>query len=294
VLPCWSYLTDGLLGVGQKEIALTLQRPPGVGVGEFPRDILELLGMIHDLAVQGQTVDVGDYTEFGPTGFLGRAELRGILYIPYQPIPGTETSGPALCAILVPQAEVELAKAGGVSRVMARLGMASSHFPCPDWSDPDRASVVSAGEADQSVLAQMPRLVLASASVVRHGDGISLDVPRDVVPLLEQQVGKLRSTHALALLTGVPYAADALLVWRPGQQGPLAIGAPGQPGAVVAGCFCGFVPKQAADDAQIFEDGFVVMLTKASWRRIRGALTSGSDLELPAGPGGLAFSIRWS
>jgi hypothetical protein len=42
----------------------------------------------------------------------------------------------------------------------------------------------------------------------------------------------------------------------------------------------------------VFEDGFVLMLTRTTWRRVRDALIAGSDLNLPPGPGGLSFALR--
>jgi hypothetical protein len=289
---CWTYLTDGLFARGQKEIALTLMRPPERPEEGFPHMVLELLAMIGDLSAQGRIVDVGDYTEFGDTGFLGNPDLRGLLYLPYQPIPGLQPGGPALTTILVPGDELEVAKACGVTRVMARLGQVSSHFPCPDWSDPQRSAVVSATEIGRSVLARMPTIALGAASVTRRDDDVSLELTREVQRRLGPQLEALHPKHPLALLTGLPPDADALLAWQPDQQGPMGISAPGSSGDVIAGCFCAFVPKQPADDAQVFEDGFVLMLTKRSWRRVRAALTAGEDLDLPPGPWGLGFSVR--
>jgi hypothetical protein len=207
-------------------------------------------------------------------------------------MPNLQPGGPALTTILVPSDELEVAKACGVTRVMARLGQASSHFPCPDWSDPQRSPVVSATEIGRSVLARMPTLALAAASVTRRGNGVSLELTQEAQRRLGPQLDALHSKHPLALLTGLPPNADALLAWQPDQRGPMGISAPGSSGEEIAGCFCAFVPKQPADETQIFEDGFVLMLTKRSWRRVRAALAAGDDLDLPPGQGGLAFSVR--
>jgi hypothetical protein len=291
-VPCWTYLTDGLLAHGQKEIALTLARSPGTPPEGFPHMILELLGMIGDLSAERRLVDAGDYTVFGDTGFLGNRDLRAVLYIPFQPIRELRPAGPAVTAILVPDDEYEVAKACGVTRVMARLGQARSHFPCPDWSDPQRPAVISASEIDQSLLGRMPKLSLAAASVTRRGNEVTLELAEEARRRLGPQLDSLHPKHALALLTGFPPNADALLVWQPGQRGPMGISAPGTGGDVLAGCFCAFVPQQPADDAQVFEDGFVLMLTKGSWRRMRTALTAGENMSLPPGPGGLEFHVR--
>jgi len=293
LLSCWTYLSDGLRAHGQKELALTLCRPSEVLEGDFPRDVLELFGAIFDLASQGRIVETGDYTEFGPTGFLGIPNLGGLLYLPYQPIPQIPAPEPSLSAVLVPAEELEVVKAFGAARLMARLGQTYSHFPCPDWSDPRRAAVISVAEFGESVLVRMATLSLTTGWATQRGSEIILDLAAEARPVLSKDLPGLPRKQALALLTQLSPAADSLLVWRPGQQGPVAITPPGSGGSVVAGCFCGFVPGQKEDDVQLFEDGFVVMLRDRTWRRLRNALASGDDLELPSGPTGLSFTLHW-
>lgn len=49
----------------------------------------------------------------------------------------------------------------------------------------------------------------------------------------------------------------------------------------MCGCFIGCVPEADADAGQVFEDGFLLMLTADSWHSLREAITSGRPLELP-------------
>lgn len=43
---------------------------------------------------------------------------------------------------------------------------------------------------------------------------------------------------------------------------------------------------------QVFEDGFALLITDETWRRVRHALASAAELDIPLAGGG-AFEIRW-
>ena len=110
--------------------------------------------------------------------------------------------------------------------------------------------------------------------------------------VLAEALPGLSADLALAILTQPAAYADALLVWRPGQRGPLAISEPGAVGHRTAGAHCTFVPQQNADAMQIFEDGFALMLTDDTWSAIRAALTHGHESDVPFSDGGV-FELRW-
>jgi hypothetical protein len=68
------------------------------------------------------------------------------------------------------------------------------------------------------------------------------------------------------------------------------IAPPGSRGARASGCFALFVPQQAGDAANPFEDGLVAMLTDASWARVRAALAGGQPVTVP---GNRALEVEW-
>lgn len=192
-----------------------------------------------------------------------------------------------------PTDPLELFRAiGELARVAARLGDAWHHFPYPPWSDRDRPSVYEAAEMSASLLDRLARLQVAGASVLRLGDSIELTLPRTAVPLLRDELPRLPETVPLAILTGLDERANAWLVWAPG-RGPSGISPEGSDGSRLGGCFCAVVGERAADEGQVFEDGFVLFLASAAARRVRGALTAGNELEIPLLGGASRFVLRW-
>ena len=163
---CWSYVSDGLSTLGQKEIVITVQRRAGEARGAFPRDLLELYAIIHHFAGQGRLVDVGAATTLPPgEGLLGRGDFRGVLYAPPQVLPGVRVKAPSLTGLIVTQGEVEVAQQLGVVRLMARLGKHYRYFPTAPWVDRDRPELCSPGTMEESLVAKSPRLCLYAASV---------------------------------------------------------------------------------------------------------------------------------
>jgi len=291
-IPCWTYVTEGLRALGQKEIALTLRRLPTEEPSAFPRAPLDLFRAVQPLAARGQLVDESGLTELGGQ-FLGESDFRAIGYLAPQRLPGVPAPpAPWLTAILLTDSERAVASAAGVTRIAARLGQAYSHFPFPPWCDRNRPSVASADEASKSVVERMPRLALR-ATVRKEGNEVRLTLPREAPALLTRELPKVPAKMPLCLLTTVDASADALLVWHPGQTAPAAIAAPGAGGTRLGGAFCAFLSEQTADYAQLFEDGYLVLLTDATWAAVRGDLAAGRERDVvPTRPDGLSFALR--
>src|SRR5215469_14106245 len=70
--PFWTYVTQGLQQVGQKELIFSLLREPDEEPAAFPHDPLRFFVKVHALARQGRLVDAGQSTLFRDSaGFLG-------------------------------------------------------------------------------------------------------------------------------------------------------------------------------------------------------------------------------
>jgi hypothetical protein len=291
-IPCWTYVTDGLRAHGQKEIALTLRRLATEEPADFPRAPLDLFRAVQPLAARGQLVDESGLTELGGQ-FLGEGDFRAVGYLAPQLLPGLPApAAPWLTAILLTDGERAVANAAGVTRVAARLGQAYSHYPFPPWSERSRPSVASADEITHSIVDRMPRLALR-ATVRKEGNEVRLTLPPEAPALFARELPKVPPRMPLCLLTAVDAGADALLVWHPGQAAPAAIAAPGADGMRLGGAFCAFLSEQAADYAQLFEDGYVVMLTDATWAAVREDLAAGRARDVaPTRPDGLSFALR--
>ena len=70
-LACWTFVTDGLVGYGQKELVLTVAHAPGEHPEAIAREIAAFLSAVQKYAARGRRVDVGDITVFEGTGPAG-------------------------------------------------------------------------------------------------------------------------------------------------------------------------------------------------------------------------------
>src|SRR5262249_34638249 len=81
-IPCWSYVSEGLMRFGQPGIVFTLVRTRREAAA--PPEPIHLFRMIRDFAEAGQIVGAGGVTQFGDGKFFG----RHLTYIRSQPLPG--------------------------------------------------------------------------------------------------------------------------------------------------------------------------------------------------------------
>jgi hypothetical protein len=286
VVPCLSYVTDGLRRYHQQELAVTLVRPPGAEIQQPPPEAMQLLASISALAQQGRLVENGGMTEVGATGLFGRPAVRGLAYQTAAPMQGVVLPDGCLGAIALVAHEIETVKRFGGLRVLARIGRAHGFFPTAPWCDPDRGPLMA---PEAGTLLESVASVHLRASVVLADGRVTLRIPT-TVPLPELPPPEL----ALAFLTVLDPTADGCLVWVPGQQTPEAITLPGRAATRLSGCFVAFVPQQPADGANLFEDGFAAMLTDRTWAALRHALATRTPIALPpTAPNTHGIAIEW-
>jgi hypothetical protein len=293
-IPCWSYVTDGFVAQHQKEIIFTLRRESGQNSEDYPRGFLELFATFFRYAKRGQLVDVGDSALFSGAEFLGDKDIHGIGYVEPQDLLGIETGDiPLLAAILLKGDEAQIAWDLGLTRVTALIGMKYRYYPCAIWSDLKRGPVVSLHNMYKSLLGQIAR-VGVRASYYEEQNHIYLSIPPSERLELQEFLGGLPATKPVALRTRPDCRANACLVWRPGQDQPMAITPPDSDGSRKTGAFLAFVPEQNANEVRRAEDGFFLFLTNSDWQRIRQALVSGSDVFIPpSGEAGASISVEW-
>lgn len=290
-IPCWSYITRGLLTRGQKELIFTLRCAPDEPTTTFPDDPLHLFRFIDQLAQNGQLVDAGGVTQFGDQNFLG----RHLAYIHPQPLQGVPVPKPAIAAILVTEDEVSAVQEFGITRLMSRLGDVSHYYPCPPWSDRSRPGLSFERTRQESVLARVARFHAPGVRIVREGHRVVLRVALQARESLQRHLKQAPKKAPLALLTEIDPSANACLVWDPDQPGgPKAITPPDSDGSRLCGCFALFVPAQEEDEIRLFEDGISLLVTTRSWTAVRKALMKERTLTVSAGGDGSSISIDWT
>lgn len=290
--PCWLYRSEGMAALGQPELIISLRADSSDEPRGLLRDPLELLKVLFERAQAGGGFRAGDWTELGASGVFGRADLRGLAYLPWPELPKLDASWSATSLAVVPLtgAELEVVKVCGAMRIAARLGQAQRFFPFPPWLERDRPDQSEPGELGATLLASVRSSWLAPTHATKVGDLIELELPRGATGL--DAVAAAPSGAALALLALPSPRATALLSWRPGQESPRAHAGPGGDLSRLAGNFCLLVSDQESDEGQLIEDGFAMQLTQSSWQRLEDALRSRAPADFPS-PSGLGLALRW-
>jgi hypothetical protein len=266
---CWSYVTDGLMSKGQKELVFTLQCEPNEAANSFPRDPLDVLASINELAEQGRLVDVG-----GVTQFAGRKLFdRHLAYIDSETFQGVPIPLNGLAAILVTDDELQAVREFGILRAMSRLGFASRYYPCPPWSARSRAGISFVQTRQETILSRVRRGRARGVRIVSADKITELRIDPCALPRLRESLSDLTSGDPFALLTDIDRSATGCLVWQPGQSRPEAITPPNSDGSRLCGCFAMLVPQQAENEVRLFEDGIALMLTNEAWAHVQHALT---------------------
>jgi len=292
---CWTYVSDGLMALQHKELALAFLCPPGRKKWQFSADPLHLFENVYQQASQGNRVDVEwGFTEFGRPGFLGSVEFRGLGYIAAQPLADLGISWESMLAPIVLKAdELQVARQFGMARIMARLGQMYLHYPCPPWNDVTRPEVITLKEMEQSLLVRTPLARVPGITVRMEGNLIRMRARAASAESL-RGISQLPEDAVVGILTDLDPQANACLVWTPGSAQPTAISAPGSDGKILSGAFALFVPQQDSSWGQVVEDGFVVMLGDEDWADLRRALIECQPYSLPPAENQNGFALDWA
>lgn len=288
--PCWFYLSHGMEKHAQRELVFGLEALSEERPEAFPRDPLQLLAQIYQLAAQGHRVSPGDRTVLGQSQFLGRKDCSGLLYLPCPNIEGLELRQ-ALCILPLMGGELEIMERHGPLRVTGHLGKSRKYFPFPPWFDRRRPALVTPLTLKPSLLNSVPTLSCWQARVAAHGDQVILQIPLEQLPRLAKAQSQLPADSPFTLLTGLDGLEDAYLVWSPGQKEPQAISPPGSSGQRLGGCFFLACPYEGVEEGKMLEDGFAFTLQESTFSRLVRCLTQGMDLELSLQ--GYSLALRW-
>lgn len=287
-IPCWLYVSDGLGAHQHREVVFTLRRESGEADAAFPEDPLRLFGTLYQVAAQGKRVTVGGCTEFGARRFFE----QHLLYADAQPLSEVTLPPGCLTALLINDDELRAVREFGCTRVLARMGHAANHYPFPTWSERGRRGLSLASTFEQSLLSKTGIRISGRIVVSLNKNRITIGLHRELHARLRGAQLDLPDAPTAFLALRDP-AANACLVWEPGQREPTAISPPGSDGSRVCGAYAIVLGEQSHNGGKLFEDGFAVELTDASWAEFRRALFEGTDLVIPATRGGMDFALTW-
>ena len=289
-IPCWTFVSDGLLGQGQKELALTIAR----GRDEHPEGIAREVGSfmvaVHRMAGQGRLVDVGDLTLFGGPGPAG---ARGFTYLAPDTMPGVELPLLTLAAIPLIGAEAPLARNYGPARVMARLAAHYRYYPCPPWWERGRPAFAAFPGDNTSLLAQMVRVHVRGVSARMDGSDVRLSVHPGAREALQRTLAEAPADVAFAILITPDVEADGTFVWRPGSDQLEAATPEGSRGERLSLAFVGFAVGVDDVGGRVMEDGAMLMFTAGAWGTLGAAIAEGEPLTLAPTVGNIGLQLHW-
>ncbi|KAK2812106.1 hypothetical protein FQN49_008405 [Arthroderma sp. PD_2] len=293
-VPCWTYISQGMERVGQKELVFTVsQNIESERDKDFPNDPLRWIEIVYSMAKGGCPVDEFEHTEFQVADFLGRSDVSWIVYCPACPIPNIEDSllpDDYLQAIPLLVAEAEVADKYGLMRALGHLGALERWFPWPPWFDRYRNPCITAAQMQGSIREEMPFQYIRGLSAVKKGSKIILRVPKQSESLLVEALLRYSPDRAFPLDTVHYINSDSGLLWDNREPQPKGYAA-GSSNECMNLNYFAFCPGQDEDELLLVEDGYMFMLADETWLKIRGCIESLKSCHISLGSD-LRFLLR--
>lgn len=260
LIHCWTYISQGLIKAGQKEIVFTIRRKvEAEREHEFPQEPIQWYEMVYSAARQGLIVDEFQRTEFRAPSFLGRPDIPWIVYAakcPIDNVTGSFFPPEWLQAIPLLAPEAEVASGYGVMRALSHLGYSQRWFPWPAWFDRDRKPCIEPSQMQGSIRAQVSHAMIPGLSAVKKGQDIVLYIPERAEDGIKQALDTFGPDAALPLDCIAHRDADSGLLWCNTDTEPRGYAA-GTSNSCLNLNSITFCPCQEEDSLRLFEDGYI-------------------------------------
>lgn len=284
--------TRGLDAVGLPELHVGVEVAGGLP-GAWADALDVLLQRLAEAAVAGRPPPHGALLPLpaGTGTLLPGTDLRGLVVLAgARGVDGAEASR----ILLLPGAEVEVARAQGVMRWLTYRAAAARAFPAPGWTDPGAPPVTAVGDLSRSALAGLALDPVPGLRVVVQRAPTATAQPGDLCPPLPRDprqaacVRVVVSVHdpaargafapdrpRRALAAGVPQDHDAHFRWRVRDGATVVDGAP-SPSRIAANGLL-VAPAEGRSGARRVED-VIAMTARVGQRRRLHALASRGKL----------------
>ncbi len=296
---CWTFISDGLKNVGQKEVLLILEKKNDEPENGYPTVVLGLFATMWNRAQNGLYTNEGDILEIGESGFL-EPHFGAVAFTHPFGLSGLEREDLYIIANLLTKEEAAVAKQFGLARIIALQGFKYNHFPCPPWIVRDRDSVISEDqkvEMLKSITAKVPFFHVRGFRLKLTADKIYLECRKDQREHLKETLKQLPMEAPFAISSEICFDADAILTWQQDATiGPTAISKPGGavgPEALMSGCFLLVIPEQEQNSLQVLEDGFLLSCETTVWEKLRNFMMTGKDGNVSMPPGEGKCFVEW-
>ncbi|XP_039533853.1 zinc finger FYVE domain-containing protein 16 isoform X2 [Pimephales promelas] len=292
---CWCLSSNGLQGVGQKELVFIIECLPEEN--SLPRDVFNLYVSIYQDAQKGKFVEhLGNVTF--TDSFLGSKDHGGVLFFTptFQPLDGLALPQVSfLCGLLIQKLEVPWAKVFPL-RLLLALGAQYNVYPCPLVSVRFRDSVFKeTGHTIMNLLTDLRNYqyslpVVESLRVHMELGNSYIEIPKSRFNEMLKVVNS-SNEHVISFGACFSTEADSHLVCMQNEDGSYRTQAnsiPGKTRRVTGASFVvfngalkassGFIAKSS-----IVEDGLMVQIPPETMEGLRQALRDQSDFQIPCG-----------
>ncbi|XP_072514344.1 zinc finger FYVE domain-containing protein 16 isoform X2 [Salminus brasiliensis] len=307
---CWCLSSNGLQGVGQRELAFVIECLPEEN--SLPRDVFSLYVNIYQDAQKGKFLEELCNVTFTDS-FLGSKEHGGFLFFSpsFQPLDGLSLPHRSfLCGVLIQKLEVPWAKVFPL-RLLLTLGAEYKVYPTPLVSIRFRESVFrETGHTIMNLLADL-RNYQYSVPVV-DGLHIHMEVGNSYIDIPKSKFNEMlkvvnsSNEHVISVGACFSTEADSHLVCTQNEDGGYQTQAnsiQGKTRRVTGASFVvfngalkassGFIAKSS-----IVEDGLMVQIPPDTMEALRQALRDQADFQITCGKANSAdtrenVSVRW-
>uniref|UniRef100_A0A672SGU9 Zinc finger FYVE domain-containing protein 16-like n=1 Tax=Sinocyclocheilus grahami TaxID=75366 RepID=A0A672SGU9_SINGR len=245
---CWCLSSNGLQGVGQKELVFIIECLPEEN--SLPRDVFNLYVSLYQDAQKGKFIEhLGNVTF--TDSFLGSKDHGGVLFFTptFQPLDGLALPQVSfLCGVLIQKLEVPWAKVFPL-RLLLALGVQYNVYPCTLVSVRFRDSVFK--ETGHTIMNLLTVRLMGFQLKMLYASNFPLKGFKS-----EMVCGCLTGPHLSFAVTGASF-----VVFN---------------GALKASS--GFIAK-----CSIVEDGLMVQIPPETMEGLRQALRDQTDFQIPCG-----------
>uniref|UniRef100_A0A673MQG0 Zinc finger FYVE domain-containing protein 16-like n=1 Tax=Sinocyclocheilus rhinocerous TaxID=307959 RepID=A0A673MQG0_9TELE len=292
---CWCLSSNGLQGVGQKELVFIIECLPEEN--SLPRDVFNLYVSLYQDAQKGKFIEhLGNVTF--TDSFLGSKDHGGVLFFTptFQPLDGLALPQVSfLCGVLIQKLEVPWAKVFPL-RLLLALGVQYNVYPCTLVSVRFRDSVFKeTGHTIMNLLTDLRNYqyslpVVENLRVHMEMGNSYIDIPKSG---FNQMLKVVNSSNEHVISFGACFSteADSHLVCLQNEDGSYQTQAnsiPGKTRRVTGASFVVFNGALKASSGfiakcSIVEDGLMVQIPPETMEGLRQALRDQTDFQIPCG-----------
>ena len=291
-IPCWIFVTQGMLAFKQKEFVLALRIEENEDFNKFPKAPVQLFMHLFKAVAQKKRFNIGGVIPLGEKGLLGFAGMG----FTHELINDKKITLPPayLSCVLLTKEELLTARTLGLTRVLARMGFETNRFPINAWNELKRSGLPMNAVLKDTEFKGFPTVPLDHCSVsMVNGDTVSLVL----VPVVQTTLAKFFKENAnpqqFGLMTQLFSYHEGALSWLPSKDLVEMNVHPDSNGELIAGTFA-YLRRDEHSGAAMMEDGFCIKLDDEGWASFRNSLSAKQNIRIEPAGSDMAFQLVWN